>query len=226
MKKALIIFACLIVLGLALPVDAAFDLSKGIVGNLPESCRLEGNCSFCDFIDLFVILQKVILSLFGGLALIMIVWGGTGIITAAGNSQKVAEAKKLIISTLFGVLIVLVGYFLISVLVAILVTPAGQAPKLELFGKDWTKAFCVPSSDPNFCNDKDDGRNCTYADSNGSGNGKCHSGSCLSACDYLVKTQPSVYVGCRDMCTTYQVLTNDYCPRGTGPVAPSCCKNP
>lgn len=154
-----------------------FDLSLGIVGNLPYSCRVEGNCGFCDFIDLFIILQKVILSLFGGLALVMILWGGTGIITAAGNTQKVAEAKKLIISTLLGVLIILAGYFLINVLVVILVTPTKTVPDMKLFGQNWTQAFCTSSSDAKFCSERGDGTACGER-------GTCKNGACIPSCDY------------------------------------------
>src|SRR3989338_11082569 len=98
-KKFWIILALLLVV-LVLPsmVGAqTFDIEKGIVGNIP--CAADGSCGFCDWIDLFVVLQKVILSLFGGIALILMVWAGQGLITAAGNDTKIKEAKKLMGTT-------------------------------------------------------------------------------------------------------------------------------
>ena len=149
LRSTAIIIVVLFGLALAVPQLAqAFNLKLGIVGNLPYNCRVNGDCSFCDFIGLFVILQQVILSLFGGLALIMLIWGGQSIITAAGNSQKVAAAKKLIVSTLLGVLIVLAGYFLISILVMIMASPRSATGKTEsavsgiLTWGDWQQAFC------------------------------------------------------------------------------------
>ena len=112
----------LVVLVLPSMVGAqTFDIKKGIVGNI--SCAADGSCGFCDWIDLFVILQKVILSLFGGLALIMMIWAGQGLITAGGNETKISESKKLIGTTILGVVIVLAGYFLVNVLIGILLTP-------------------------------------------------------------------------------------------------------
>lgn len=110
-----------------------FDINKGIVGNLGETCRNTGNCDFCDFLYMFVVLQKVILSLFAGLALIMLLWGTIGLITAAGNQEKITAGKKLITSTLFGVLIIMLGYFLVQMLYNISVTPnSGEAIKQQL----------------------------------------------------------------------------------------------
>lgn len=156
MRKHYVLIALLILLfgGFFLANTAwAFDIKQGIVGNLSASCRVNGNCTWCDFVDLFVVLQRVILSLFGGLALIMIIWGGTGIMTSAGNTQKVAEGKKLIVSTLLGVVIVLAGYFLIIVTVLVLATPrnpdTGKAlpiPATSMFSGDaWKLAFCPTS---------------------------------------------------------------------------------
>jgi len=148
-------------LSLAQPEN--FDLSKGIVGNLSESCRLTGNCGWCDFVDLMVILQKVIFSLFGGLALIMFIWGGQGIIGAAGNQEKVAGAKKLLTSTLFGVVLILAGYFIINVVILILATPTGTlTPVTKLFSAstDWWKASCYGPEDKEFCQYHERGRIC------------------------------------------------------------------
>ncbi len=104
---------------------SAFDIKLGIVGNLGSAqCRATGDCTLCDFIDLFTVLQKVILSIFAGLALLMLIWGGQGMIMAAGNQEKFTASRKLITSTLFGVLIILAAYFLTNILYSILTSPS------------------------------------------------------------------------------------------------------
>jgi hypothetical protein len=220
MKRLLVILSILIPLTFALPA-LGFDIRLGIVGNLPYACRVEGNCGFCDFIDLFIILQKVILSLFGGLALIMIIWGGTAIMTSAGNSQKMAEGKKLIISTLFGVLIILAGYFLISVLVAILVTPARQAPNLTLFGADWRRAFCAQPLDAKLCTERGEGTTCTVTSGSHTGNGVCKGGVCITNCE---SQQGNNGYSCQinTACDQTTILPG-LCP---GPANYVCCKPP
>jgi len=224
-RKYWIIFALLLFVGLTwgtLASAQSFDITKGIVGNLPYECRVNGNCSWCDFIDLFVVLQKVILSLFGGLALIMLIWGGQSIITAAGNSQKIAEAKKLIISTLFGVLIIMAGYFLINVVVGILASPksaTGQPVKptsgiLTWGSGKWLRAFCPNPSEEGYCQGKERGTPC--GEPSGmlvcDGAGLCN----LTSCSYLKKTLPSLYLGClkSEDCTSqnHKQPTDDYCP--------------
>ena len=193
----------------------AFSLEKGIVGNL--ECAESGNCSFCDFIYLFVILQKVILSLFGGLAIIMLIGGGQGIITAAGNQQKVAESKKLITSTLLGVVIILAAYFLIVILVGIL-TGTNPSDK-SLFGKNWSNAFCTPSDSPAYCVGKADGSNCTVTISQGTGNGVCKNEACITGCQY--EWGSSGYT-CKDVSTCNPAIPyfTGLCP---GPENIVCC---
>ncbi len=171
-----------------------FNISNGIVGNL--SCIASGDCGWCDFIDLMVVLQKVILSLFGGLAIIMLVWGGQGLIMSGGSSEKVAASKKLITSTLFGVLIVLAGYALITLLIAVLTNPVGsRSLQSNIFGTQaWQRAFCKPSSDPKFCAERGEGTPCVV----GGESGFCKQDVCVTACAYALGDGAS----CQDIAST------------------------
>ncbi len=123
-----------------------FDLKLGIIGNLSTiapDCISKGDCGWCDFISLMVILQKAILSIFGGIALILIIWGGVSIVTAAGNEENIAANKKLVTSTLLGVLIILAAYFLVHFIVIAVSTPAGKTPNGLLFSGNWWEAQCA-----------------------------------------------------------------------------------
>lgn len=143
--------------------DGGFDISKGIIGNLgSEACRERGDCGWCDFVDMMVILQKVILYLFGGLALVMIIWGAFGIVTATGNQEKIAANRKLIISTLFGVLIILAAFFVTVALVAILTEPTGGRLDVAPLSGDWWKKTlqCYTPRDEKYCETAPDGSLC------------------------------------------------------------------
>ncbi|MFA4818280.1 MAG: pilin [Patescibacteria group bacterium] len=135
-----------------------FELKKGIVGNLPEACQATGNCTMCDFVSLFVVLQKVILSIFAGLALVMLIWGGQSMVFAAGNQEKFTAGRKLITSTLLGVLIILAGYLLVVALYGILTTPVGKTPKQILTQEWWKESLGCDVSNictlPNKCFDQ------------------------------------------------------------------------
>lgn len=199
-----------------------FDISRGIVGNLSPQCQERGDCTWCDFVDLMLVLQKVILSLFSGLALIMLIWGGQGIITAAGNQEKVAHGKKLITSTLLGVVIILAGYILVHILIIIIVgTPPGQRPLL--FSRDWYTAQCL-ELDPtkeSFCRGKATGTPC-----GGSGSGLvCSNGQCnLWSCSHMNTWDPSsgTTFTCRSTCLETENEAEAYCP-SPGSTPQKCC---
>ena len=55
---------------------------------------------------------QIILSFLGILAVIIILWGGFIWMTAAGDETKVDKAKKLIISGIVGIVIILAAYII------------------------------------------------------------------------------------------------------------------
>ncbi|MFH1866943.1 MAG: pilin [Patescibacteria group bacterium] len=183
-KKLLIMLVLMAVLMLLPAITSAFDIKLGIVGNIGSAeCRELGNCDFCDWIDLFVVLQKVILSMFGGLALIFMVWAGQSLIVAGGNEEKIRQAKKLIGSTILGVVIVLAGYFLVNIIIGILITPVQQQRSglaTAIHGSEWARAYCGSPIQSDFCTNRSDGTNCVIHGVNGF----CSNKICISACKY------------------------------------------
>ena len=201
----------------------AFDLSKGIVGNITnKECSEKGNCTFCDFIQLFVILERVILGLFAGLALVMLIWGGQGIITSAGNQEKYTSSRKLITSTLLGILIVLAGFFLINALVGILTTQKGSSSfNNVLFGSDWWEAQCLSSktTERSFCANQLEGTPCGIIQPNQTPKRVCSGGQCVDTCTERNRNAP---IGSDFACVAKGVTlgtnatpTNNYCENGS-----------
>jgi len=218
-------------------VNAQFDINNGIVGNLAnKECSVKGNCGFCDWIDLFLVLQKVILSLFGGLALVLLVWGGQGLITAAGNEEKIRKAKSLIGSTILGVIIILAGYLLVNIILAVLLTPPGQIKggsfTDKLFGgsDNWVTAFCPDRSDPAYCSKQQEALGGNYVDGQVpcgpilDGSQVCQGGSCVPNCIYNAQKNPDLYVGCKAFCDAAEGETSvsAYCPT-VGGTSQACC---
>ena len=99
------------------------------------------SCNFCDVLRVFVRVAHFLLASLGGVALIFFLWGGIGMIFNWGNEEKIAEAKKTLIGTLIGVFIVLLAWSLVNILVAILVTPAGEQPTGKVFNL-WYEPVC------------------------------------------------------------------------------------
>ncbi len=212
--------------------SAAFDISKGIVGNLASAdCRDNGNCGFCDFIDLFVVLEKVILSLFGGVAMIMLLWGGISMSTAGGNDEKFTGAKKIIVSTLFGVFTIFGAYVLIHLLILVVVNPSGsQGTATKLFKtNDWYTALCIETdrTKDNFCVGKQDGEQCgETADGTVCLSEKCEGVTCTQlqttsspgGSTYVCKSNNS----CSSSTPAGSLVENAYCPNNND----ICCLTP
>lgn len=74
------------------------------------SCISDGNCSPCDFVQLFVNGADIILGLTGTFSIIMFVYGGFWMITAYGNQTRFQHGKDTIVATVIGILIVLMAW--------------------------------------------------------------------------------------------------------------------
>jgi hypothetical protein len=219
------VLSATILIGLAIIICpqtvSAFDIKQGIVGNLSDDCRLTGKCGWCDFIDLMAILQRVILSIFGGVAIIMLIWAGQSMIVAGGNQEKVSAAKKLITSTLLGVLIILAGYFLINIVVNILINPTGSKGA-KLYGSDWFTASCVENdpAKPAYCERKPNGTPCKTTGP--SADYVCYNNKCDAiTCQSSKQVNPQNDYSCIAKCETPYQSTSGYCPTGT-----ECCFKP
>ena len=210
-------------------VAQAFDISKGIVGNLPQACAEQGTCSFCDFVGLFVVLQKVILSIFGGLALIMLIWGGQGFIMAAGNQEKITASRKLIVSTLMGVGIILAGYFLISIMFFLLTKPTNQTlPNYVALSESWWKnqLGCALPTDAEFCKDKPDNTECVLVQNTYQDNGRCQNKKCVSLCNLTITNGDCQTAGACGLTAANCKDAPDRCKVGLcgGPADRVCCR--
>jgi hypothetical protein len=78
--------------------------------------------------DLVINIVRVILTIVGLVFFILIVYGGFKWMTAAGNDQKVAEARKLIINAVIGLAIISAAYAISAFVAAALEPPAGNQP--------------------------------------------------------------------------------------------------
>ena len=57
--------------------------------------------------DAAVTLIKVIMTFLGIIAIVVILWGGFTWLTAGGNEDKVAQARKIIIAGVIGLIVIL-----------------------------------------------------------------------------------------------------------------------
>jgi uncharacterized membrane protein YagU involved in acid resistance len=119
-KKQLLSFLIfiLIILGFTsniiskpLEVQAAPIISAETLGT---PCYENGDCSLNDFIKIIKASYTTVFGFIGSIALIMFIVGGLMFLISGGNQEKVASAKKLMISAVIGLLIVFASYLIID----------------------------------------------------------------------------------------------------------------
>ncbi len=110
---------------LAVPVTAFFYPNSalaaapgGLLTGISDKCASEGTCQLVDFLIVGVNVTKIILGLSGSIILIMFVYGGFLWLISAGNSTRVEQGKKVLSSSLIGLIIVFGAYTLIGFLLA------------------------------------------------------------------------------------------------------------
>ncbi|MFH1890473.1 MAG: hypothetical protein ABIJ91_02830 [Candidatus Kuenenbacteria bacterium] len=104
----------LMIFGLLLPVGKveAFSLVDGI-----SKCVSTGNCTVCDMLQVLYNVAKFIFISMSGIALIMILWAGIGLIMNWGMAEGIAANKKIILHTLLAVAIILLAWTLVNALI-------------------------------------------------------------------------------------------------------------
>lgn len=71
-----------------------------------------------DIVQITLNAVRYLLNFIGVVALVMIILGGFAWMTAMGNEEKVQKAKKIIISGLTGLIIILLSYAIVAFFVA------------------------------------------------------------------------------------------------------------
>ena len=73
-----------------------------------------GNYTLNDFVVLAVNVSKIILGLVGSLSLLMFIYGGFTFLISAGSSDKIGQAKKIIVAAIIGLIIVFTSWMIIN----------------------------------------------------------------------------------------------------------------
>ena len=73
-----------------------------------------GNYELNDFVALAINISRWILGIVGSLTLAMFLWGGITLLTSAGASEKIAQAKKTMLAAVIGLMIVFGSYLIIK----------------------------------------------------------------------------------------------------------------
>lgn len=94
--------------------------TKGLLYEVTPKCVTDGECSFCDFLQVVVNIGNFILAISGALALLFFIWGAWGFIMARGDDEKITSAKDTIWQSLAGMVFVLISWEIVATVLFIL----------------------------------------------------------------------------------------------------------
>lgn len=119
MKIKILFFSLALFLGtfnLALATPSLVPLR-----NASETAAYDtGNYELNDFVEMGVNVTKIILGTVGSLTLMMFIYGGVMMMISSGSSEKVSQAKGIIMAAVVGLVIVFASYIIIKFVVTAL----------------------------------------------------------------------------------------------------------
>ncbi|MBT3689760.1 hypothetical protein HOE31_00605 [bacterium] len=118
-KKSIMASAATILWVVPMIVGAQVDADFGL--GYPAATGLGTN----DLKDTIIAVLNVLLGFLGIIAVIVILLGGFKWMTAAGNEDKVAEAKKLLGAGIVGIIIILSAYAIATYVITQIQTSTG-----------------------------------------------------------------------------------------------------
>lgn len=86
------------------------------------STTIENPLSTSDVTGLVTNFLQWLLGIAGGVALLMLIYGGVVMVTSTGDQQKMESGKRIVTWTLFGLLIVLASFSIIKIVDQIFVS--------------------------------------------------------------------------------------------------------
>ncbi len=139
----------------ALPVRAQQTCDPSLNDNIwnlmhevSDDCYCNGNCNVCDFVAIFFQAARLILMSVSGVAMVMLIWAGVGLVMNWGNAESINKNKKLILHTFLGIIFVLAAWQLIGMIIGMFTTDwsAGTTKFNDRLAKavksPWSKIEC------------------------------------------------------------------------------------
>ena len=134
---------------LAIIVILLIPLASQAIELIPAECTSSdplAKCGVCQLIQVGINFVQILFGLMGGIALIMLIWAGFGLVMSAGNPEKINANKKIVMGTIVGILIMLFAWEAVNVGVLMF---TGQTDKVgKIFtapgstGQAWAE-FCL-----------------------------------------------------------------------------------
>ena len=119
-KKIILTAAMLMVCGLAVnsltlnPVYAQTSIVNPSYTNASGTPYTNGDYTLNDMLVVVIGASRWILGIVGALALAMFIYGGFTFLLSGGSSEKIGQARKIIVAAVVGLIIVFTSYIIIQ----------------------------------------------------------------------------------------------------------------
>ena len=117
-----------------------------LLDKIPCAQEKGETCTLDHFVQLFVNVAHFILSITGSLALLAFVWGGVMFLISGGSTERIAQAKKILINAVIGIIIVFASYTIISFILATTCFDTSKTSWNTTGYEWWNNAKCKPPS--------------------------------------------------------------------------------
>lgn len=113
MLKKVILFSFLFILLSAFAIPFAANAQTSII-NPGTRAYTTGDYTLNDILLVVIGASRWILGIVGSLALLMFIYGGFTFLISAGSSDKISQAKKILVAAVVGLIIVFSSYLIIQ----------------------------------------------------------------------------------------------------------------
>jgi hypothetical protein len=115
-----ILLSLIVISFLILPIIASAQGLKNINQAIDTTAQGAGIKGETSLIQIFALLVKVLLGILGFVFVVLIIYGGVEWMMAMGANEKVAKAKKIIINSVIGLVIIILSYSIASFVITAL----------------------------------------------------------------------------------------------------------
>ena len=130
--------SCILVFLYSCILSVDFCLADGSLMESMSDCKDSGDCTLDDFVRIFTFYYTRVLGFIGSIALLVFIYGGVMFLISAGNSEKVQQAKQIIIGAVIGLVIVFASYAIIQFVFTALDIPGADKGQWATIG-GWFK---------------------------------------------------------------------------------------
>lgn len=113
-----------------------------LLDGVDKECFECGDCDICDFLKMYIWASDWLVGIAGGVALLMIVYGGFLWLTSAGSQNLITKGKTIMVNTAIALVIILGGWMMVNTIINLVVGGSlGTTAEIKGITKYWSTPY-------------------------------------------------------------------------------------